>query len=80
MSPRNSKHVPGTFENAYPSISTWLKDCGWIEIGQDGFSRSFARALDEGGMVWEGKTRYATIDAALDDLETGLKQWMKENL
>jgi len=38
-----------------------------------------ARALDEGGMVWEGKTKYKSIDDLLDDLEAGIAQWLEEN-
>jgi hypothetical protein len=53
---------------------------GWIEIGQDDYRRSMVRALDEGGIVWEGKTKYATLDELLRDLETGLANWMKENV
>jgi hypothetical protein len=41
-------------EQAYPQIARWVTAHGWIEIGSDGYSRSFVRALDEGGMVWEG--------------------------
>ena len=40
---------------------------GWIEIGHDDMSRSFGRALDEGGLVWEGQEDYATLDDALRD-------------
>ena len=36
------------------------------------------RALDSGGMVWEGKDQYKSIDAALQDLEKGLEEWMEE--
>lgn len=53
-------------------------DYGWIEIGQDAMSQSFIRALDEGGLVWEGQRDYPTLDAALQDLETGLAAWMQE--
>jgi hypothetical protein len=35
------------------------------------------RAIDEGGMVWEGQTHYATIDEALAAMEEGLGEWMK---
>ena len=51
---------------------------GWIEIGQDDFSQSFVRALDIGGMVWEGKSKYKTVDAALDDLEAALEKIIEE--
>jgi hypothetical protein len=48
---------------------------GWIEIGRDGYSRSFVRALDEGGMVWEGDGDYETVDEAIQALEAGLAEW-----
>jgi len=41
-------------------------------------SRSFVRALDEGGIVWEGRKSYPTLDAALQALEAGLIAWMQE--
>ena len=67
-------------ETTYPTIARWVKEFGWLEIGQDHMSRSFVRALDEGGMVWEGQEHYATLDAALQDLEAGLAAWMQQNL
>jgi hypothetical protein len=45
-----------TFAEKYPNIAGWIKD-GWIEIGRDGHSTSIIRALDEGGLVWEGGTQ-----------------------
>ena len=65
-------------EATYPTISRWVQEYGWIEIGQDDMSRSFVRALDEGGLVWEGQEDYATLDDALWDLEAGLAAWMRE--
>ena len=62
----------------YPTIVQWVQEYGWIEIGQDEMSRSFIRALDDGGMVWEGRKSYPTLDAALQDLEVGLIAWMQE--
>jgi hypothetical protein len=41
---------------------------------QDKQSPSFVRVLDIGGLVWEGKTRYSTIDEAFQDLEAGLTE------
>lgn len=64
------------FEHAYPSIAAWVETQGWVEIGNDDESGSFVRALDEGGMVWEGRKHYNTLDDALRDLEQGLKEWM----
>jgi len=40
--------------------------------------RLFFRALDIGGMVWEGKSKYKSVDAALDDLEAALKKIIEE--
>ena len=62
----------------YPTIARWVKEYGWIEIGQRDMLQSFVRALDEGGMVWEGQEVYDTLDDALQDLEAGLAAWMRE--
>jgi hypothetical protein len=51
---------------------------GWIEIGQDDDSQSFVRGLDMGGMVWKGKPKYKTVDAALDDLDAALEKIIDE--
>ena len=57
---------PDSFETRYPNIAAWVQD-GGIEIGCDDCSRSFVRALDIGGIVWEGGSEYPTLDAALRD-------------
>jgi len=46
--------------------------------GADDDPQSFVRALDMGGMVWEGKSKYKSVDAALDDLEAALKKIIEE--
>jgi hypothetical protein len=66
------------FSSIYPNIAAWTESYGWIEIGQDDDSQSFVRALDMGGMVWEGKPKYKTMDAALDDLEAALEKIIEE--
>ncbi len=68
------------FQETYPNIASWVRDQGWIEIGQDEYSQSFVRALDIGGMIWEGERRYTTLDEALQALESGLAEWMQQNL
>lgn len=51
------------FDQQYPHLASWiLSGDGWIELGQDDFSRSQVRILDIGGMIWESDERYATID------------------
>jgi len=70
--------VPSVDE-AFPHLTKWVKTHGWIEIGSDEFSRSFIRALDSGGIVWEGSRDYPTLESALQALDDALAAWMKEN-
>jgi hypothetical protein len=72
------KPMTDSFEEAYPNIARWVTSYGWIEIGQDDYSSSFVRALDEGGMVWEGSDDYGTLDEAMQAIEAGLAEWMKQ--
>ena len=62
------------------NIAHFVDDIGWIEIGysQDGYVTSFVRAVDEGGIVWEGEDDYPTLDAALVALEAALGEWLEE--
>jgi hypothetical protein len=62
------------FSSTYPNVAKWTESYGWIEIGQDDYSQSFIRVLDEGGMVWEGKSNYESLDDALMDLEAALEK------
>jgi hypothetical protein len=76
-SKENENPSSDAFATRYPNISDFVMD-GWVQIGRDEYSRTFIRAVDQGGMVWEGKTRYATMDAALDALEAGIAAWFDE--
>jgi hypothetical protein len=67
-------------ETSYPHVARWVQDFGWIEIGRDDFNRSMVRALDIGGLIWEGKPRYATLDAALQDLDQALAAWFRTEM
>ena len=51
-----------------------------IEIGRAEWGHSFIKVFDEGGMIWEGKRTYATIDEALRDAEEVIVAWIKENM
>jgi len=44
----------GMFDHLYPHMARWVQAHGSIKIGYDDYSRSFARAMDIGGMIWEG--------------------------
>jgi hypothetical protein len=63
----------------YPNVARWVSGDGWIEMGQTEGSRSFVRALDLRGLVWEGKTSYKTLEEALRALDAGIQAWLQEN-
>jgi hypothetical protein len=69
-----------SFEDTYPHIAEWVDTCGWIEIGNDGGPSGFIRALDEGGLIWESKPEYGSLDEAMQALEEALGAWMEQNL
>ena len=66
------------FAGLYPNIAAWVLD-GWIEMGRDDCNRSFVRALDIGGMIWEGEHAYESVDAALRALDEGIAKWVRAN-
>jgi hypothetical protein len=68
------------FDVQYPNIAEWIDGGGLIEIGPDGYTSSFIRAIDEGGTIWDSSEDYATLDDALRALDDGLKAWVDENL
>jgi hypothetical protein len=61
--------MPSTFEAEHPSMTRWVKTSGRIEIGYDARTNTFVRAIDEGGMIWGGRSEDKTIDEALRDTE-----------
>jgi hypothetical protein len=62
------------FSKIYPNIAHWVTTQSWIEIGQDEYSSSLVRALDEGGLVWESSDEHRTVDEALQALELELAE------
>jgi hypothetical protein len=74
------RNMATSFEQVYPNIAHFVDAIGYITIGHDDDSSltSFIRAIDPGGMVWEGKDAYKTLDEAFHDLEQGLERWMRE--
>jgi hypothetical protein len=77
---RAKRKMTPSFEEAYPNIAHFVDAIGYITIGRDDDSplTSFIQALDPGGMVWEGKDAYQTLEEAFQDLEAGLGKWMRE--
>ena len=69
------------FDQQYPHLTSWiLGGEGWIELGQDDFSRSLVRILDFGGMFWESDELYTTVTQALAAAEVALAAWVEKNL
>ncbi len=66
--------MANSFDARFPRIADWVLGEGYIEIGTDAYSSSLVRALDTGGMVWEGKTRYASVEELLQELE---RRWRR---
>ena len=62
------------FEQKYPYITSWVEE-GWIEIGSDGYSSSKMRVLDEGGMIWESRKEYLSLDHALAAADNAIMEW-----
>jgi hypothetical protein len=56
---RGGRMVP-SFEASFPNISYFVNALGYIEVGYspNSYLTSFIRAIDEGGMVWEGEDEY----------------------
>ncbi len=78
MPKRKPAPPPGPITEAYPHLAAWVQD-GYVEIGRTDWTPSFVRALDEGGMIWEGAPRYASLEAALRALDDGIAKWLEEN-
>lgn len=73
--------MKASFEKTYPNIARWVDEHeGWIEIGYhvDSPINSFVRAVDCGGMFWNGKDSYDSLDEALQDLNAGIEALLKE--
>jgi hypothetical protein len=69
-----------SFDESFPTIARWIsQEEGWIELGADHYSRSLARALYGGGMVWEGTDDYGSMDEALRAMEGGIAAWLEVN-
>ena len=78
--PRSGQRRRPAFERAYPSLARWVTAYGWIELGPTEGSSSFVRALDIGGMVWEGEPAYASVDEALRALDAALGRLLRDEL
>ena len=73
-----AKQITDAFSEIYPNISAWVQSGGLVELGKDYNVQSVIRALDEGGMIWEGETKYSTMDAAFEALDAGIAAFLQE--
>lgn len=76
----NGQPTTPSFDEMFPVIARWInQEEGWIELGADDYSRSLARALYGGGMIWEGKGNYRSLEEALRAMERGIASWLEDN-
>lgn len=76
--PTKEKGRP-SFPQRHPLVAEWVRERGWIEIGRAESSNSLIRVLDKGGLIWEGKSTYRSLDDALADAERAIGAWLQEN-
>lgn len=75
-----SKHARGnSIEQLWPVLAGWVRERGWIEIGRAEGSNSFIRVLDQGGLIWAGKSRHRSLDDAFDEAEKALGTWLEQD-
>ena len=61
-------------QDCYPTVAKWVRAYGWIEVGQQETVGFVARALDDGGLIFNTDD-CSTLNEAIDALETGLREW-----
>jgi hypothetical protein len=66
-------------EAKYPALTRFVNEIGRVEIGLGNYMISaFVIAYDEGGTIYEGQNSYPSLDAALQDLDAGIKKRLDE--
>jgi hypothetical protein len=73
----NKKKPEFDIEAAYPDVASWVRNCGWIEIGDMDWQGFVVRALNEGGMIYE-KEGCRTLAEAMAALEKGIGKFFDE--
>ena len=74
---KNTKYIKS--DSSHPHIALFLNNGGHLSLGYEYGVESIACASDEGGMIWNGKMKYASLEALLQDAEEGIKKWAEEN-
>ncbi len=70
-------HRPNRVDQQFPAIGAWVQESGWIEVGRRKEAGFVARAVDDGGAVFENNGS-KTLAEAMAALEKGLAKWFKE--
>jgi hypothetical protein len=73
-----SKEPESNLAASYPNLNAWVFGGGWVEIGHN-YGTSMARALDEGGQIWEGNRKYRSLEEVLQALDQGIADWLKKH-
>lgn len=63
----------------FPTVGKWVRQGGWIEIGEQDSFGFVVRALDCGGLVFEN-TEVRTLDEALVALERGIAEQIDDGI
>ena len=66
------------FDDQFPNIADLIARGGWFELGESENIPAMIRAYDPGSTIYEGKSSYPTLEAALQDLEKNLVEWLEE--
>ncbi len=72
LSPR-----PADVGRQFPALAQWVRENGWIEVGQRKEGGFVVRALDEAGVVFENKGSN-TLGEAMAALEEGLAERVRD--
>jgi hypothetical protein len=75
---RKKKESDSPLAAAYPNVADLVQDGGYIERGWDYNTGTYARALDEGGLLWSGGEEGMTLEALLEALDEGIAQFNQE--
>ena len=75
---RKKKQPDSPLADAYPNVADLVLGGGYIELGWDYNTRTYARALDEGGMLWSGGEENMILEELLEALDEGIAQANEE--
>ncbi len=67
------------FEYHYPALHRFVsEEGGRIEVGVNQYEQAFAIAHDITGTVFRGRVEYESLEAALQDLNSGIQAWFEK--